>query len=190
MYCLKSWSWFWYCYGFRKTLSYICTRLSHHLENITMRAIIRTNSITYWDTIFYSIHMTKSAMFAKYGVCNKNNVSSGNQKYQSQLMRFKCMSRDKKGKNNIEMGSKRFKVAVLEDFYYILVTSSMQMYDVRQIFFNRIKDGNQWKKAPELLKQYLIHHLIFGIFDIWILIFNINKKRVCALKVDTIGKVY
>ena len=43
------------------------------------------------------------------------------------------------------MGSKRFKVAVLEDFYYILVTSSMHMYDVRQIFFNRIKDGNQWK---------------------------------------------
>ena len=58
-------------------------------------------------------------------------------------MRFKCMSRGKKGKNNIEMGSKRFKVAVLKDFYYILVTSSMQMYDVRQIFFNRIKDGNQ-----------------------------------------------
>ena len=58
-------------------------------------------------------------------------------------MRFKCMSRGKKGKNNIEMGLKRFKVAVLEDFYYILVTSSMQIYDVRQIFFNRIKDGNQ-----------------------------------------------
>ena len=67
--------------------------------------------------------MTKSAMFAKYGVCNKNNVSSGNQKYQSQLMRFKCMSRGKKGKNNIEMGSKRFKVAVFEDFYSILLTS-------------------------------------------------------------------
>ena len=58
-------------------------------------------------------------------------------------MRFKCMRRGKKGKNNIEMGLKRFKVAVLEDFYYILVTSSMQIYDVRQIFFNRIKDGNQ-----------------------------------------------
>ena len=106
------------------------------------RAIIRTNSITYLDTIFYSIHMTKSAMFAKYGVCNKNNVSSGNQKYQSQLMRFKCMSRDKKGKNNIEMGSKRFKVAVFEDFYHILFTASILAWDVKEIFFDRIQNCN------------------------------------------------
>ena len=86
--------------------------------------------------------MTKSAMFAKYGVCNKNNVSSGNQKYQSQLMRFKCMSRDKKGKNNIEMGSKRFKVAVFEDLYYILYTTSILVWDVKERFFDRIKDCN------------------------------------------------
>ena len=57
-------------------------------------------------------------------------------------MRFKCMSRGKKGKNNIEMGSKRFKVAVFEDFYYMLLTSSILMYDVKEIFFNRIKDCN------------------------------------------------
>ena len=81
-------------------------------------------------------------MFAKYRVCNKNHVSSGNQKYQSQLMRFKCMSRDKKGKNNIEMGSKRFKVAVFEDLYYILYTASILVCDVKEIFFDRIKDCN------------------------------------------------
>ena len=55
-------------------------------------------------------------------------------------MRFKCMSRGKKGKNNIEMGSKRFKVAVIEDFYYMLLTSTILMYDVKKIFFNRIKE--------------------------------------------------
>ena len=77
--------------------------------------------------MFYRIHMTESAMFAKYGICNKNIVSWGNQKYQSQLMRFKCMSRGKKGKNNIEMGSKIFKVAVFEEFYYILLTPSILM---------------------------------------------------------------
>ena len=79
-------------------------------------------------------------------------------------MRFKCMSRGKKGKNNIEMGSKRFKVAVLKDFYYILVTSSMPMYDVRQIFFNRIEDGNQWKIADNSI-WFIIWYLEYLIFE-------------------------